>query len=76
MPEAATRLEPVAPQAVEAAVLPVPVAPTMKRKRPGKVAEADGHHAGLRDRIQQAILTTPSFKHKRTPIESLIFCHI
>jgi hypothetical protein len=36
----------VAPQAVEVAVLPVPVAPTMKRNSPQKVVEADFYHAG------------------------------
>jgi hypothetical protein len=42
----AIRPEPVAPQAGEVAVLPVPVAPTMRRNRPGKVVEADMIHAG------------------------------
>jgi hypothetical protein len=42
----AKKLEPVALQAGEVAVLPVPVAPTMRRSSQGKAAEADGYHAG------------------------------
>jgi hypothetical protein len=42
----ATKPEPVAQQVVEVAALPVPVAPTMKRNSPPKVAEADFYHAG------------------------------
>jgi hypothetical protein len=45
-PEVAKKLEPVALQAGEVAALPVPVAPTMRRSSPGKVAEADRYHAG------------------------------
>ena len=37
----AKRPGPAAPQAGEVAVLPVPVAPTMRRNRPEKVVEAD-----------------------------------
>ena len=43
--EAGTKLEPVAPQAGEVVVLPVPVAPK-KKTHPGKAAEADITHAG------------------------------
>jgi hypothetical protein len=46
VPEAATRQEPVAPQAVEVAALPVPVAPTMRKSSPPKAVEADFNHAG------------------------------
>jgi hypothetical protein len=46
VPEVATKLEPAALQAGEVAVLPVPAAPTMKRKRQRKVVEADHYHAG------------------------------
>jgi len=45
-PEAATRPEPVAPQAVEVAALPVPVAPMVKKNSLPKVAEVDFNHAG------------------------------
>ena len=45
-PEVAIRPEPVALQAGEVVVLPVPVAPTMKRKHPERVVEADTIHAG------------------------------
>jgi len=41
-----TRQEPVAPQAVEVAALPVPVAPTVKKNSPPKVAEVDFNRAG------------------------------
>ena len=45
-PEVATRPEPVALQAAEVAVLPVPVAPMRKRKHLEKVVEAETIHAG------------------------------
>jgi len=41
VPEAAKKREQVAPKAAEVAGLPVPGAPTKKRKNPPRVAEAD-----------------------------------
>jgi hypothetical protein len=49
VPEAAIRLEQVAQQAGEVAVLPVPAAPTMKKRRPEKVVEAEFLSRRLRD---------------------------
>ena len=53
-PEAARKREQVAPKAVEAVILPVPVAPTKmkKRKSPPKAAEVDQLARGLRVEIQ------------------------
>jgi len=49
----AIKLEQVAPQADEVAVLPVPVAPTMKKRRPEKVAEAEFYSRRLRDPLNR-----------------------
>jgi hypothetical protein len=50
-PEVAIKLEQVAPQAGEVAVLPVPVAPTTRKRSPAKVAEVDLSSRRLRDRF-------------------------